>query len=79
VNVQEPATQVGPFRQQFGLKFPVVLDESGQVATLYRVRALPTSIFIAPDGTVTEAHRGAIVQRSTLLDIVRKIMPDVGT
>jgi peroxiredoxin len=79
VNVQEPATLVAPFQQQFGLKFPVVLDENGQVATLYRVRALPTSILVGPDGTLTDAHRGAIVQRSTLLDLVRQIMPNVGT
>jgi peroxiredoxin len=79
VNVQESATLVAPFQQEFGLKFPVVLDEKGQVATLYRVRALPTSMFIGPDGMLEVAHRGAIVQRSTLLDIVRQIMPDVGT
>lgn len=79
VNVQEQAPGVAQFVSEFGMSFPVVLDESGQVSTLYRVRGLPTSIFISPDGKLEVAHRGSIVQRETLLEMVRRVLPGAGT
>ena len=79
VNVQEQSPVVAKFVGEFGMSFPVVLDESGQVSTLYRVRALPTSIFVSPDGKIALAHRGSVVQRAQLLEMIRRILPDAGT
>jgi hypothetical protein len=79
VNVQEQAPLVETFVKEFGIGFPVVLDQSGQIATLYRVRGLPTSIFVSPEGRIELAHRGSVVQREQLLEMVRRILPEAGT
>jgi thiol-disulfide isomerase/thioredoxin len=75
VDVQETAPVVQPFVSQFGLPFPVLLDESGEVATLYRVKGLPTSFFIGADGVVKRAHRGAILDAAQLDAWVSEILP----
>jgi thiol-disulfide isomerase/thioredoxin len=75
VDVQEDADTVRPFVDQYKMSFPVVLDNSGQVATLYRVRALPTSIFVAADGELRKAYRGAIVDGGQLDELLGTILP----
>lgn len=52
VSVQEDPRTVQRFIDEIGTTFPVLLDRSGQVSRSYGVRGLPTSYFIAPDGTV---------------------------
>lgn len=58
VNFQEGLTNVKSFVEQEGLTFPVLLDEEGRLALLYRVRSLPTSFFLNPDGIITTVHIG---------------------
>jgi thiol-disulfide isomerase/thioredoxin len=58
VNFQEGLTNVKPFVEKEGLTFPVLLDEEGRVATMYRTRGLPTSFFLNPDGIITAVHIG---------------------
>lgn len=41
-----------------GYDFPVLLDEGGQVAKAYGVRAYPTSVFIDQDGAVFKTQPG---------------------
>lgn len=41
-----------------GYTFPVLLDEGGQVARQFGVRAFPTSIFIGSDGVLISATPG---------------------
>jgi len=48
VNFQERLTNVKSFVEQEGLTFPILLDEEGRLALLYRVRSLPTSFFLEP-------------------------------
>jgi peroxiredoxin len=43
---------VAPFWEKTGLTFPSLLDPSGEVATRYGVRALPTSFLINPKGEI---------------------------
>jgi peroxiredoxin len=43
---------VAPFWEKAGLTFPALLDPSGEVATRYGVRSLPTSFLINPDGEI---------------------------
>jgi len=75
IDVQETPALTRPFVKEVGVSFPIVLDTDGQVATLYRVRGLPTTFFISPDGTLVRSHRGAIVRRDQLLEYVREILP----
>jgi peroxiredoxin len=43
---------VAPFWEKTGLTFPSLLDGSGEVATRYGVRSLPTSFLINPRGEI---------------------------
>jgi peroxiredoxin len=73
------ATQESPFLvQEFvnlkRLTFPVVIDPTGEVTEGYRARAYPTSIFINPDGVVTDVHRG-VLNPKLLQHYLSKILP----
>jgi peroxiredoxin len=52
VDQQEKSTDVKPFIARFGLRYPVVIDASGQGAIAYDLIALPTSVFIDRAGVV---------------------------
>ncbi len=55
---QETSTRaVRRFVAEFQMPFPVLLDEHGNVRRRYRLRGLPTSVFIGADGLV----RGLII------------------
>lgn len=43
-----------------GVRYPVLSDTGGRVAADYQVSGLPTTVYIAPDGTVTVRHPGAM-------------------
>jgi thiol-disulfide isomerase/thioredoxin len=52
VNVREDAPTVEGFIDEFGYTYPILLDSDGRVSTNYGVRGIPTTFFIAPNGTV---------------------------
>jgi peroxiredoxin len=52
VDQQERTAQIKPFIARFGLRYPVVIDASGQGAITYDLIALPTSVFIDRTGVV---------------------------
>lgn len=51
---------VPDFLAEFGLTFPVVLDESGQVAEMYRVFGQPASVFVTEDGVIHQVFQGPV-------------------
>jgi len=58
---QDSLPDVKAFAQEFNLPFPVLLDETGEVTnTLYRLRGLPTSIFVGRDGVIRRVYLGAM-------------------
>ena len=44
--------KVDAFVQQYGIAYPVLLDQSGSVANRYGVQAIPTSFFIDREGVI---------------------------
>ncbi len=64
VDVQEDVPTVEEFANRLSLHSPmtpIVLDQSGEVAVgLYRVRALPTSVFIDRQGIIRAIHLGPV-------------------
>lgn len=48
------------FVEEFGITFPIVLDESGDTVKTYRVVGLPTTIFIDRNGIINEVFTGPI-------------------
>ena len=57
VNQSEPPAQVRAFLDSLGITLPTLLD-NGSVAFVYRVRGLPTTVFIHPDGRVEDIVTG---------------------
>lgn len=70
VDQQEKAAQVKPFIARFGLRYPVVIDESGQGAITYDLIALPTSVFIDRAGVVRFIQIGEM--SPLLMDVALK-------
>lgn len=58
VNVMETAEPVAAFRDEFGLTFPVVLDETGWTSRQYVVQGTPTNIVIDREGNVVDRRLG---------------------
>jgi thiol-disulfide isomerase/thioredoxin len=54
-------------RDAIGFDLPVAIDLQGTVADTWGVTALPTTIIVAPDGTLAEMHRGAGEDYESLL------------
>lgn len=58
---QDSMPDVQAFVNEFSLTFPVLLDETGEVANdLYQLRGLPTSIFVDRDGQIARIHLGVM-------------------
>ena len=51
---------VTAFVDEFGLTFPIVLDEDGDVAAKYEVRGQPASVFIDKNGVVNTVFYGPV-------------------
>ena len=56
---QLPAAEVQQFMQEAGLTFPVLVDESGDIATDYEITGVPISYFINPNGQIDHSIIGA--------------------
>ncbi len=62
MTTNDTPAQVPAFVEEFGLTFPIVLDETGEVSQAYQVIGLPTSIFIDQDGIITDVRLGPVDQ-----------------
>lgn len=58
VNTEEPAAVVRSFVDEIGLTFPILLDETGQVAREYRAAGLPMTLVIDREGLIQVRHVG---------------------
>lgn len=75
VNQGEAAEQVGTYLQAQGMSAQhVAYDPQGILGTLTASTALPTTLFVAPDGTIRHIHAGEI-SRVQLDIMIRKIAP----
>lgn len=52
VNVEEPAARVRAFRDRQKIRYPVLLDEKGDVAHQYGLVGIPATILLAKGGRV---------------------------
>jgi len=60
VNLQEEAAAIVPFAEALGMTTPVVLDSAGAVADRFGVRGLPTTVFVARDGSIHTTYAGIL-------------------
>ena len=73
VNLDSDEEAVVSFAQEKGLDFPILFDENGTVADLYRVRGIPVTVFVDTKGILVRRHIGSLsqVQFTTYLDMIR--------
>lgn len=74
VTSQDNPLSVMPFVERYGLTFPILLDETGQVSAAYGLRSLPTSFFIARDGTISEIVIGGPMAEALLRTRIEAII-----
>lgn len=60
LDVREAQDEVAAYAQELGLSFPILLDQSGDVALAYRVQNLPRSFLIDRQGRVVRIHPGEL-------------------
>ena len=58
LNLQESASIIQPFVDDFGMEFPVALDKRGAVSDEYRIIGLPTTYFIDREGVIRDVFLG---------------------
>lgn len=69
VNLQEEAQPVQKFMAERKADLPVLLDAKGTAATLYGVRAIPTTVVVNAEGTVVYRKTGGVTKEE-LEDVV---------
>lgn len=72
VNSGEEEAVVRNFVETTGLDLLFLLDPNNSVATLYRVRGFPTSLFIDEDGILQATHIGEL-DETLLLSYLQKV------
>jgi peroxiredoxin len=60
VNLAEPELRVRQFLQTIPLGFPILLDADMTVAKAWKVRQLPASFVVGPDGRVRYSYIGEL-------------------
>jgi len=60
VNDAETLEDITGFRAEFGLTFPLLLDEDAQIQDLYAVRSYPSTYVLNPDGVIVAQHFGPL-------------------
>ena len=74
---QDSREAAAQFAQENNLTFPILLDESGVVGALYQTSALPTTFFIAADGTIREMIVGGPISEALLRAQVDQLTGEV--
>ena len=69
VNIADDAQTASQFVQQYGLTYPIVLDQNQQVLTLYNVNSTPTSYFIGRQGIIRSIVIGPVDDTTLQQDV----------
>ena len=64
--IQDNRRDALTFSDGLQLSFPILFDDQGEASDLFAVRALPTSFFVAPDGTIEEVVIGGPMAEALL-------------
>lgn len=60
VDVLEKEEKVSVAMKELGVSYPVLLDDTGRIARLYRVRGIPFNLFIDPQGMISAIQPGSL-------------------
>lgn len=71
---QDDPFAVVPFTKEYGLTFPILLDETGDVASAYQLRSLPSSYFINRAGIIQDVVIGGPMSEALLRTRIEQIL-----
>lgn len=71
---QDDPLAITPFVGEQGLTFPILLDETGEIAKAYQLRSLPSSYFIGRDGIINEVVIGGPMSEALLRTRIEDIL-----
>lgn len=74
ITSQDREADAAAFTEQFGLTFPVALDQRGEVARLYLMQALPTTFFIDAEGVIRKVVVGGPMSEVTMQTAVESLL-----
>ncbi|MDQ7030680.1 MAG: redoxin domain-containing protein [Ardenticatenia bacterium] len=74
VNQGESPGRVRDFLNSLGITLPTLLDD-GRAAQVYRVRGLPTTVFVRPDGRIEDLITGGPLTEPFLEEKVKAMLP----
>lgn len=71
---QDDPQAIAPFMQENQLSFPILLEETGEMARKYELRSLPSSYFINRQGIVQEVVIGGPMSEALLRTRIESIL-----
>ena len=71
---QDTYSNIAPFIDEYGLTFPILLDETNTVGSAYQLRSLPSSFFIDRNGLISEVVIGGPMAEALLRTRVEQIL-----
>jgi peroxiredoxin len=74
IGIDGTASNARWMARQVGATFPIGYDETGDLAVRYRVFAIPTTVFVKPDGTITGILQGGVTDK-VLAPYLARILP----
>jgi cytochrome c biogenesis protein CcmG/thiol:disulfide interchange protein DsbE len=78
VNVDTDARAADGFLAKHPARFDIVRDPGGALPEFYRIEGMPSSVLLAPDGTVLHRHAGFREQDTALYEAaIRAALPAV--
>lgn len=63
INVAQSEKHVQSFVEEFGLTFPMLLDEESEIAKMFGIRGLPTNYFVDTDLTIKKIIIGWVDEK----------------
>ncbi len=71
---QDNPLDIVPFVTQYGLTFPILLDETNDLGSKYNLRSLPSSFFVNRDGTIADVVIGGPMSDALLQTDIETIL-----
>lgn len=71
---QDDPFAVIPFVNEYSLSFPILLEETGDTASEYQLRSLPSSYFIDREGIISDVVIGGPMSEALLRTNIEKII-----
>ena len=72
---EDTMPEIKAFVEEFQMPYPVLLDQDGKVAALYRLPGIPTSVFINRQGVITRLQVGKMAAEQ-IEAFLAEILPD---